>query len=83
MSKKAGIAISTRREVARAAAAERMRRSRARRRDGIASYTVQVRDREVDVLIQLGLLPAAERANRHSVIEALHSFFDETLGQVR
>jgi hypothetical protein len=66
-----------------ARAAERMRRSRKRHRDGIRCYTVQVRNREVDVLVQLGLLCPTERANRYSVIKALHSFFDETLGQVR
>jgi hypothetical protein len=83
MPKKPAAAVAEKTEVARTRAAERMRRSRARRRDGIACYTVQVRDREVDVLIQLCLLPATERANRHSVIEALHRFFDETLGQVQ
>jgi len=64
-------------------AAGRMARHRKRRRDGISCYTVQVRDCEVEVLIQLGLLSPAERANRYSVIKALHGFFDETLGQVR
>jgi hypothetical protein len=65
------------------AAARRMARHRNRRRDGIRCYTVLVRDREVDVLIRLGFLSPAERANRYSVVEALHRFFDQTLREVR
>jgi hypothetical protein len=65
------------------AGSQRMARHRKRRRDGLRCYTVQLRDREVEILIQLGLLSAAERADRRSVIKALHNFFDETLGQIR
>ena len=83
MPEKFNAAAAEERKIARARAAERMRRSRKRRRDGVRCFTVQVRDREVEVLIQLGLLPPSERTNRYSVIKALHSFFDETLGQVR
>jgi len=68
---------------ARSRATERMRRSRKRRQDGIRCYTVQLRDQEVGVLIRLGLLSPTERGSRYSVTKALHSFFDETLGQVR
>src|SRR5215472_12819878 len=68
---------------ARTRATERMRRSRKRRRDGLRSYTIQLRDQEAEVLVRLGLLSPTERSNRNSVIKALHSFFDETLGQIR
>jgi hypothetical protein len=68
---------------ARSPGAQRMARYRKRRRDGIRCYTVLVRDREVEILIRLGLLTAAERNNPNSVVKALHRLFDETLGQVR
>jgi hypothetical protein len=57
-----------------------MRRSRKRRRAGLACY--RVRDTEVEALVQLGLLPSGERTSRQSVVRALHLFFDETLSKV-
>ena len=49
---------STTAPVARSAAAERMRAHRERRRQGLRCVAVQLREREVDVLIQQGLLEA-------------------------
>lgn len=66
-----------------ARATTRMQRSRNRRRAGLCCYTVELRDTEVEALVDLGLLASAERANNRSVIRAIHSFFDETLGKVR
>ena len=84
MSDQLGGAAAEGNTTARTRATERMRRSRKRRQDGIRCYTVQLRDQEVGVLIRLGLLSPTERGSRYSVTKAaLHSFFDETLGQVR
>jgi hypothetical protein len=65
------------------AAARRMARCRARRRKGLRCYSVQLHDDEVEILTQLGLLSPDERTNCYAVVEALHRFFDQTLGQVR
>ena len=65
------------------AGAHRMARYRARRRKGLRCYSVQLHDDEIEVLIQLGLLSPGERTNCYAVVEALHRFFDQTLGQVR
>ena len=42
-------------------AAERMRRHRQRRRDGLRCLIVELRETEIDVLIQKGLLKAEMR----------------------
>ena len=67
-------------------AAARMQRSRKRRRNGLRCYSIELRDNEVEALVDLGdlgLLSPAECANRPSIIKALHRFFDETLGKLR
>ncbi len=65
--------------VARSPAAERMRRSRQRRRDGMRCVRVELRETEVDALIRKGLLHADARNNLSAIRKALHSFFDHTL----
>jgi hypothetical protein len=47
--------------------AERMRRSRDRRHSGPRCYTLQIREIEIDALIDLGLLSQAERNSRTAV----------------
>jgi hypothetical protein len=59
-------------------AAERMRRHRERRRDGLRCVTIELRETEIDVLIQKGLLNADARNNARSVREALYQYFDGT-----
>src|SRR4051812_10709410 len=61
-------AVAERTPVTRTRAAARMQRSRKRHREGISCYTIQLRDNEIEALVDLGLLPSAERANRPSVI---------------
>jgi hypothetical protein len=68
---------------ARPSAAERMRRSRKRRRDGLRCYIVEVFDREVATLIDLGLLLPAERGDPRAVVRAVHTLLDRTLGEPR
>jgi hypothetical protein len=67
----------------RTAAAERMRRHRQRRRDGLRCFIIELRETEVDVLIRKGLLPAENRHDYASVQSALYAFLDDALGELR
>ena len=60
-------------------AALRMRARRERRRLGLRSVVIQIREREIDVLIRRGLLKADARNNVRAIGEAIHSHFDNTL----
>jgi hypothetical protein len=60
-------------------AAERMRRYRQRRRDGLRCLTIQLRETEIDVLIYKGLLKPETRHSKNAIINALHAYFDLTL----
>ena len=63
----------------RSAAAERMRAHRERRRLGLRSVVIQIREREIDVLIRRGLLKADTRNNVRAIGDAIHAHFDKTL----
>ena len=65
----------------RSAAAERMRRHRERRQMGLRCITIQVWDREIEMLIRRGLLPAEMRNDLHEIREALYVHLDRTLGE--
>ena len=58
------------------AAAERMRRHRARRRDGLRSLTIELHEREVDALIRSGFLKKGSRNEPNAVAQALYRVFD-------
>jgi hypothetical protein len=60
-------------------AAERMRRHRQRRRDGMRCFTVELRATEIETLIRKGLLKWETRNDRNAIIEALYAFLDDTL----
>ena len=60
-------------------AAERMRASRERRRLGLRCLTVELRETEIDVLIQKKLLDADARNDAYAVRDALHAHFERTL----
>ena len=59
--------------------AERMRRVRQRRRRGLRCVTVELREQEIDALINKGLLRAETRNDAQSVLKALYAIFDRTL----
>jgi hypothetical protein len=59
--------------------AERMRRHRQRRRDGLRCLTIQLRETEIDVLTCKALLKPESRDDRNAIINALHAHFDLTL----
>jgi hypothetical protein len=63
----------------RSTAAERMRRHRERRRDGLRCLTIEIRDSEVDALIRKQLLKFETRNDPSAIIDALYAFLDRTL----
>ena len=63
----------------RSPAAERMRRHRQRRRHGLRCLVVELRETEIDILVQRGLLQADARNDSRAVREALYQYFDSTL----
>jgi hypothetical protein len=67
---------------ARSAAAERMRRHRERRRQGLRCLTIELRETEIEALIRKGFLQAEMRNDANAVSEALYSHLDQTLGSL-
>jgi hypothetical protein len=67
----------------RSAAAERMRRHRQRRRDGLRCLMIELRETEIDALIGNGLLQAENRDDYNSIQSALYAFLDRALGELR
>lgn len=59
------------------AAAERMRRSRARRRGGMRVIPFEVRTAEVEALVRAGLLDPARRDDRNAIAAALGKLMDQ------
>ena len=60
-------------------AAERMRRHRERRRDGIRCLWIELRDTEIDALVQSGLLKAETRNDQNAIADALYEHLERTL----
>jgi hypothetical protein len=65
------------------AAADRMRRHRQRKREGLRLIHVLLRDSEINALIYHGLLDERTRNDATAITQALHDFFDRTLGRTR
>ena len=65
----------------RSPAAERMRRHRQRRRDGLRCLIIEIRGSEIDELIRRGLLKSEMRNDTAEVIDALYAHLDRTLDQ--
>ena len=63
-------------------AAERMRRHRERRRDGMRCLWIELRDTEIDALVQSGLLKAETRNNQNAIADALYDHLERTLDPV-
>ena len=66
-------------EITRSAAAERMRRHRERRRDGLRCLTIELRETEIDALVRMRLLEKERRNDANAIIEALYAHFGRTL----
>ena len=63
-------------------AAERMRRHRQRRRDGLRCLIIELRETEIDALIRKGLLGAENRHDYDSIQSAFYAFLDHALGEL-
>jgi hypothetical protein len=56
-------------QIARARAAERMRRSRNRHRSGLRCDVLDSRNQELEALVRFPLLAAGEQTNRNAVVK--------------
>jgi hypothetical protein len=63
----------------RSAAAERMRRHRERRRDGLRCLTIELRKTEIDALARSGFLKPDARNDLYSIEMALYRLLERTL----
>ena len=64
----------------RSTAAERMRRHRERRREGLRCVTLDVHDGEIDALARRGFLKSDARNDLRSIEMALYEFLEHALG---
>jgi hypothetical protein len=59
--------------------AERMRRHRQRRRDGMRCFQLEIRDTEIDELIRRKLLKEETRNDKQAIIDALYEVLEDSL----
>jgi hypothetical protein len=64
----------------RSSAAERMRRYRQRRRDGLRCLLIELRETEIFALVRMGLLQPEKCNSNDAILTALYAFLDETMG---
>ncbi len=60
-------------------AAERMRRSRERRRGGMRCYCLEIRTAEIEALVAQGFLPSVDAHDKVAVANAFYDFFEKHL----
>ena len=60
-------------------AAERMRRHRERRREGLRCLFVELRETEIDALMRKGLLKPETRHDQNAIADALYDYLELTL----
>ncbi len=63
-------------------AAERMRRHRERRREGMRCLLVELHETEINALVQRGLLKAETRNDQNAIADALYDHLERTLDPV-
>ena len=73
------VAVKT--KAARDAAAERMRRCRARRRAGYRCLVIEISNDEIGGLVRRGLLSANDREDLDAIQTAVYGFFEQTIGR--
>lgn len=71
--------LADQKQVANSPGAERMRRHRERRRDGLRCLNIELRATEIDELITRGFLAPDSRNEQAAVRNALYAFLDRTL----
>jgi hypothetical protein len=59
--------------------AERMRRHRQRRRDGMRCLQLEIRDTEIDDLIRRKLLKEETRSDKQAILYAFYEFLEGSL----
>ena len=69
--------------VGRSPAAERMRRHRERRRDGLRCLTIELRETEIDALARNGFLRSDARNDPDAIRDALYAHLERTLMKCR
>ena len=60
-------------------AAERMRRHRERRREGLCCLWVELHDTEINALMRKGLLKSETRHDQNAIADALYDYLERTL----
>ena len=65
--------------ITRSAGAERMRRHRERRLKGMRCLTIELLEKEIDILIRRGRLAPGGRDKPGAIKKALYDFFDDML----
>ena len=60
-------------------AAERMRRHRERRREGMRCLWLELRETELDAFVRKGLLEPASRHDEDAIADALYAHLERTL----
>ena len=60
-------------------AAERMRRHRERRREGMRCLSIELHETEIDALVQRGLLKQETRHDQNAIADALYDHLERTL----
>jgi hypothetical protein len=63
-------------------AAERMRRHRERRREGMRCLSIELHETEIDALVQRGLLKQETRHDQNAIADALYDHLERTLDPV-
>lgn len=63
--------------------AERMCRTRQRRRQGLRCVSVELGETQIETLIRYGWLSRSDRASPAAIRKALHSYLDDHLGDAQ
>ena len=74
MSEKVATPIVANTKIARTRAAERMRRCRQRRRDGLRCYRLELHDSEIEALVRRGLLSRIHTNHPHMAESRIGSY---------
>jgi len=77
MSESVAAPIVANTKIARTRGAERMARHRQRRRNGLRSVTIDLRETEIDQLIRCWLLASANRGDPIALRKAMHGLLDQ------
>lgn len=63
----------------RSSSAERMRQHRERKKSGMRCLMIELRETEINALIQKGFLNADARNDKSEIADAIYAYFDREL----